>query len=82
MLDRYAGNRVFAMAAYNAGPARVTRWRNGSEAQVPVDVWIESIPFRETRNYVKNVLAYNLIFRRLAGEEGTLLSEQEWRQSY
>ncbi|MAC35133.1 MAG: murein transglycosylase [Haliea sp.] len=82
LLDRYAGNRVFAMAAYNAGPARVTRWRNGSEAQVPVDVWIESIPFRETRNYVKNVLAYNLIFRRLAGEEGTLLSEQEWRQSY
>lgn len=82
LLDRYEGNRVFAMAAYNAGPARVARWRNPPEQGVPLDVWVETIPFRETRNYVKNVLAYNLIFRQLAGQGGQLLSEHELRQRY
>jgi len=82
LLDRYGGNRVLAMAAYNAGPHRVDRWRNGPEQTVPVDVWIETIPFRETRNYVKAVLAYNLVFKYLLGEEGTLLTEQERRMTY
>ncbi len=82
LLDRYGGNRVLAMAAYNAGPHRVDRWRNKPEQTVPVDVWIETIPFRETRNYVKAVLAYNLVFKYLLGEEGTLLTEQERRLTY
>lgn len=82
LLDKYQGNRVFAMAAYNAGPARVARWRNAEGEGVPVDVWVESIPFRETRNYVKNVLAYNLIFQYLQGDTGRLFSDQEWRQAY
>ncbi len=82
LLDRYGGNRVLAMAAYNAGPHRVDRWRNKPDATVPVDVWIETIPFRETRNYVKAVLAYNLVFKYLLGEEGTLLTDQERRLTY
>ncbi len=82
LLDRYGGNRVLAMAAYNAGPHRVDRWRNRPEETVPVDVWIETIPFRETRNYVKAVLAYNLVFKYLLGEEGTLLTGQERRLTY
>ncbi|MFU8763601.1 MAG: transglycosylase SLT domain-containing protein [Haliea sp.] len=82
LLDRYGGNRVLAMAAYNAGPHRVDRWRNRPGETVPVDVWIETIPFRETRNYVKAVLAYNLVFKYLLGQEGTLLTEQERRLTY
>ncbi|MDO8862829.1 transglycosylase SLT domain-containing protein [Haliea sp. E1-2-M8] len=82
LLDRYGDNRVLAMAAYNAGPHRVDRWRNKPEETVPVDVWIETIPFRETRNYVKAVLAYNLVFKYLLGQEGTLLTEQERRLTY
>lgn len=82
LLDRYGGNRVLSMAAYNAGPHRVDRWRNKADTGVPVDVWIETIPFRETRNYVKAVLAYNLVFKYLLGEEGTLLTEQERRVTY
>ena len=82
LLDRYSGNRVLAMAAYNAGPHRVDRWRNRPGETVPVDVWIETIPFRETRNYVKAVLAYNLVFKYLLGQEGTLLTEQERRLTY
>jgi soluble lytic murein transglycosylase len=54
VLDRFEDNTVLAMAAYNAGPHRVSNWL-GSQA-LPADVWVESIPFDETRKYVKNVL--------------------------
>lgn len=62
MLQRYAGNRVLALAAYNAGPHRVDRWLDDNPT--PFDVFIESIPFYETREYVQAVLAYRVIFSR------------------
>ncbi|MEM9742265.1 MAG: transglycosylase SLT domain-containing protein [Pseudomonadota bacterium] len=61
LLDRYNGSRPLAAAAYNAGERRVDRWTAELDA-VPIDVWIESIPFRETRNYVQNVLAFNQVY--------------------
>jgi len=60
MLDRFAGNRVLATAAYNAGPHRVRQWLPG-HCQA-ADVWVEMIPFRETRKYVKRVLSYATIY--------------------
>ncbi|WP_167854804.1 transglycosylase SLT domain-containing protein [Mangrovimicrobium sediminis] len=77
LLDRFSGNRVFALAAYNAGPHRVDRWRHASGEQVPVDIWIESIPYRETRDYVQAVLAYNVVFQYRTGEPARLLSDSE-----
>ncbi len=76
MYRRYDGNRVLASAAYNAGPARVDRWLERS-APTPVDVWIESIPFRETRAYVQNVLAYALIYAHRLGIEQPFLYDHE-----
>ncbi|MCM2130559.1 transglycosylase SLT domain-containing protein [Larsenimonas rhizosphaerae] len=64
MLHRYSGNRVAAVAAYNAGPGRVDRWLMGGTQ--PFDLFVESIPFRETREYVQAVLAYQAIFESLA----------------
>ncbi|MEQ6915958.1 transglycosylase SLT domain-containing protein [Halomonas aquatica] len=64
MLDRYQGNRLAATAAYNAGPNRVDRWL--SEAPQEFDLFVESIPFRETRDYVQAVLAYRVIFESLS----------------
>ncbi|SFT45707.1 transglycosylase SLT domain-containing protein [Halomonas saccharevitans] len=64
MLDRYQGNRLAATAAYNAGPHRVDRWLR--EAPQAFDLFVESIPFRETRDYVQAVLAYRVIFESLA----------------
>lgn len=82
LLDRFGGNRVYALAAYNAGPHRVDRWREQSSPEVPVDVWIESIPYLETRNYVQAVLAYNVVFQYLAGIPQYLLTQQERQARY
>ena len=82
LLDRFGGNRVFALTAYNAGPHRVQRWRHDSDESVPVEVWIETIPFRETRNYVQAVLSYNVVFQHLQGNDLSLLTPLEQQAQY
>ena len=77
LLDRFDGNRVFALTAYNAGPHRVDRWRKASAGSLPVEMWIETIPFRETRNYVQAVLSYNVVFQYMMGESHSLLTPTE-----
>ena len=62
MLARYDGNFAMAAAAYNAGPGRVRQWQ-GSQC-VPSERWIESIPFTETRGYVRRALFYAAIYQR------------------
>ena len=74
LLDRFDNNRIYALAAYNAGPHRVDRWRNPEEQSVPADIWVETIPFRETRN---NVMAYNVVFQYLLGDTHSLLTPAE-----
>ncbi|NOZ54136.1 MAG: transglycosylase SLT domain-containing protein [Gammaproteobacteria bacterium] len=61
MLDRFGGNQAVATAAYNAGPRRVDSWIPESDP-VSSDVWVDTLPFRETREYVRAVLAYSTIF--------------------
>jgi soluble lytic murein transglycosylase len=59
--SQFNGNRVLASAAYNAGPGRVRQWLRGAD-HLSFDVWVESIPFDETRQYVQNVLSYAVIY--------------------
>jgi len=61
MLARFDGNQVLATAAYNAGPKRVERWLP-EDLAMPADIWVETIPFRETRGYVKRVMAAETVF--------------------
>lgn len=75
MLERFDGNRVYATAAYNAGPSRVNQWRQ-ARGELPLDIWIETIPFDETRRYVQNVLTYSVIYDLLNGQPTALLSNQ------
>ncbi|MGG2397173.1 transglycosylase SLT domain-containing protein [Pseudomonas sp. SH1-B] len=58
---QFNGNRVLASAAYNAGPGRVRQWLRGAN-HLSYDVWVENIPFDETRQYVQNVLSYSVIY--------------------
>ncbi|WP_421863885.1 transglycosylase SLT domain-containing protein [Motiliproteus sp.] len=73
---RYEGHRVLATAAYNAGPHRVKRWL-AQRNDLPTDIWIETIPFDETRNYVQNVLSFSLIYSDILGQPKQLLQPHE-----
>ena len=59
LMRRFNNNRILASVAYNAGPGRVQSWLDPT---LPVDAWIETIPFTETRNYVQNVLMFAAIY--------------------
>jgi len=80
LLERYQGNRIMAIAAYNAGPHRVDRWLDETRPR-SMAAWVETIPFRETRGYVKNVLAFNVIYQTLLGDPPQLLTALERRGS-
>ena len=60
LLKRYEGSKVLTLAAYNAGPANLNKWLSnmGDPRKRGVDplVWIELVPYPETRNYIKRVL--------------------------
>lgn len=78
LLDQFGGNRIVAAAAYNAGPNRVRQWLNQEGgSRLPFDIWIETIPFGETRSYVQNVLAYTVIYGYRMGDPRPFLSEAE-----
>lgn len=62
LLNQFDGHYALALAAYNAGPHRVKKWL--PDESVPADIWIETIPFRETRNYVTSVLVYAMIYQQ------------------
>ncbi|MCP4301648.1 MAG: transglycosylase SLT domain-containing protein [Gammaproteobacteria bacterium] len=75
MAERYSGNPVLATAAYNAGPHRVDRWLPDS-GTIDARIWIENIPFNETRKYVKRVLSAQAIFHwRMTGQVRRLSDE-------
>jgi soluble lytic murein transglycosylase len=76
LMTRFAQHRVLVAAAYNAGPQRVDRWLLARPAQ-PIDIWIETIPFVETRNYVKNVMAFAYIYGQMLGQPQPFLHETE-----
>ena len=71
VLDDFGGSMAMAAAAYNAGPTRPRRWRDGPT--IDAAVWAETIPFHETRDYVKKVLTNAAIYAQLLGAENTSL---------
>ncbi len=60
LLDRHSGQLVLGLAAYNAGSAPVARWR--PPAAMDADVWLENIPYSETRAYVQHILEHIVAF--------------------
>lgn len=76
LMDRYDRQRPLVFAAYNAGEHRVDRWI-AEQKGAAMDVWIERIPFYETRNYVKNVLAFNVVYGELTEQTMPVLFEFE-----
>lgn len=76
-LARFDGSYILTMAAYNAGPHRVKKWLKdyGDPRKGEIDPidWVESIPFKETRNYVQRVLENKQVYQnRMAGQNQPL----------
>ena len=67
VMNRFDQNIIVATAAYNAGSSRVKAWLPNDNDQ-ETDQWVELIPYKETRNYVKNVLAYTIIYNQRLGQ--------------
>ncbi|MHB1951639.1 MAG: transglycosylase SLT domain-containing protein [Acidiferrobacteraceae bacterium] len=75
VLDDNQGDVVLATAAYNAGPDRVEAWRPSRRARA-ADVWIDNIPYTETRDYVKHVLGFTTVYDYLLARSGSGLRER------
>ena len=73
MLKKFNGHRALASAAYNAGPHRVNAWLP-EKSELPADVWVDTIPFTETREYVRAILAYTALFEWKMNQNPTRLS--------
>jgi soluble lytic murein transglycosylase len=74
MLDRFGGQLPLALAAYNAGPGAVQRWLP-ARAMAP-DIWIENIPYNETRTYVLRIFWHMLVFEWLRDPQAQ--DTREW----
>ena len=81
LLKYYKGNRLLATAAYNAGPNRVDKWFSSSKKKgkkgIKMDSWVESIPYHETRAYVKSILVYNVIYQHMLNKPLKFLKKTE-----
>jgi soluble lytic murein transglycosylase len=71
-LERLGAQPALAAAAYNAGPGRAQAWRTG--APLEGAIWVETIPFNETRDYVKKVLANAVYYARELDQRYVALS--------
>ncbi len=74
VFDRLDQHQVLATAAYNAGPHRVKKWL--PEKDVPADLWVETVPFQETRLYLQRVLSYIVIYEQQLGHKPTRLEHR------
>ncbi len=72
VLDDFEGSHAMAVAAYNAGPSRPRRWREGPPVEAAA--WAETIPFDETRDYVKKVLTNTIVYAARLGADATRTS--------
>ena len=81
LLEKYNNNLVFTIAAYNAGEHKIKEW-SSRFADREIDEFIESIPYPETKNYVKKVITnYENYYRIYGKEEDELMSNGKAQNS-
>ncbi|WP_133137827.1 transglycosylase SLT domain-containing protein [Legionella rowbothamii] len=62
LAKRFDNHPILMAAAYNAGPKQVVYWLKNHPPK-EIDVWIETLPWQETRNYLKNVMAFYVVYQ-------------------
>lgn len=73
LLDKFNGQVALAAAGYNAGPGRVKNWR--PDRPMAMDIWIETIPFNETRQYVSLVISNTLFYQHRMNRDVLRISD-------
>ncbi len=74
LLDRMDGHLPLAIASYNGGPHNVRKWLRSNGQQMPLDAFLERIPFTQTKRYVRRVLGYYVEYKALRGEKIELMA--------
>lgn len=73
LLNRYDGQLAPAIGAYNAGPGAMDKWMTNFGG-LELDEFVERVPYRETRRYIRRVLETYMVYRRLSGQPGIQLA--------
>ncbi len=82
LYKKYDNNRILAAVAYNAGQGRLDKWLEKSNGKLTMAEFIASIPFRETRNYVENVLTYDYYHQILQNQLLQKFTQNEYSRKY
>lgn len=81
--QQFNKNRILSSVAYNAGPARAKLWLKETKGKLDAPTFIETIPFADTRNYVKRVLVYDYIYQLVLNHNANnLIFENEINRMY
>ncbi|OUV99195.1 MAG: hypothetical protein CBD16_08600, partial [Betaproteobacteria bacterium TMED156] len=75
LFSKFKGSALLSVAAYNAGPSRSRKWKRSLRMEISGAAFTESIPFDETRDYVKFVLSGAVMYSRLYDQKSTWNSE-------
>jgi soluble lytic murein transglycosylase len=73
LAKRFSNHPILIAAAYNAGPRQVVYWLKNHPSK-EVDLWIETLPWQETRNYLKNVMAFAVVYQYRLNQQPDLTS--------
>ncbi|WP_454785423.1 transglycosylase SLT domain-containing protein [Legionella sp. WA2024007413] len=71
LAKRFGNHPILMAAAYNAGPKQVVYWLK-THPPKEIDVWIETLPWQETRNYLKNIMAFYIVYQYRLGQKPSL----------
>lgn len=66
--EQFGDQPILVIAAYNAGKRAVKRWLPKTKNDIPADIWVETVPFYETRKYIKNVIASHVVYQHRMGK--------------
>lgn len=68
LAKRFGNHPILIAAAYNAGPKQVVFWLKNHPPK-DIDLWIETLPWQETRNYLKNIMAFYIVYQYRLGQK-------------
>jgi soluble lytic murein transglycosylase-like protein len=77
LVDKFKGQLPLAIGSYNGGPHNLARWLLAKGGKLAMDEFVEEIPFRETRGYVKKVLRVMATYQRLYENRNDLVVMQK-----